>query len=82
MAENAERIANLKVELDNVKLRIEEIDDLSSLREKLVWKDTYNLLLKKEMGLKEDIKALEGLLFIVSPFTESLEIDQIVYKCR
>ena len=36
----------------------------------------------KENSLKGDIKALEGLLFIVSPFIELLEIDQIVHKCR
>ena len=81
MSENAEKLAKLKVELDNVKMRIKEIDDLSSLTEKLVWKDTYNLLLEKERSLNDKIDALEGLLFIVSPFTELLENDQILHKC-
>jgi hypothetical protein len=36
-----------------------------------VWKDTYNLLLEEKMRLKEDIMALEGLLFLVSPSQNS-----------
>jgi hypothetical protein len=79
MSDNAEKLANLKVELENVKLQISkyEAHERNESQEK-----TYSLLLKEKISLKEDIKALEGLLFIVSPFTELFEIDQIVHKCR
>ena len=70
MADNAESLAKLKIELEKVKKQIEEIADLPTLAEKLKWQHTYNLLLEKETSLKGDIKSLEGLLSIVSRFTE------------
>ncbi len=70
MADNAERLAKLKIELENVKKRIEEIESITYVSRSVEDKRTYNLLLEEKMSLKGDIKSLEGLLLIVSHLSE------------
>ena len=69
MADNAESLAKLKIELENVKKRIEEIESITYASRSVEDKKTYNLLLEEKTSLKGDIKSLEGLLSIVSRFT-------------
>ncbi len=64
MADDGETLANLKVELDDVKLQIREIKSIAYASRSVEDKKTYTLLLQEKMRLNDKIDALEGLCLL------------------
>ncbi len=73
MADNAERLAKLKIDLENVEVQRKAIESIGYASLSDLDKMLLHDYIERENSLKGDIKALEGLLFsVLSRFTELL----------
>jgi hypothetical protein len=83
MADNEEPLVKLKIELENVKMLITEIESIKYSSRSVEDKTLLHDYMEKEKRLNAKVDALEGLLQIVSHFTEFCrkKVIKLIHRC-